>query len=263
MKGAIGKITLAAVVASAGACTPYVTPGGPADLGLLSERQQHAALAAPKGGGEREEMSPQWLRDAATVKPAVKFPAALLVARVQESGYRNRYLEGIDAGGYSIITTREVETEDDMARISRLRGVSEVGSLNRLLVQARRSDATALREAAARLHADLLLVYTFSTSSHDRNNLPLLSVITLGLAPTQSYRVTSTISAIVLDVKTGYVYGAIEQSGKHEGLTIAWNTGSALEAGRRKVEREVFEKLLTELDSFWGRFYERYQRNAG
>lgn len=219
-------------------CTSYVTPGSKADLSIFSNDS---------------------VAQAASSKPAVAFPASIVLARVQGSGYRNYSIDSYGTGKYSIVTVREIEKEEDIDNIQKLVGIAQVGTLNRLLLPENLSSDTDLRQAAAKLHADLLLIYTFSTAFRDRDLFKPLSVITLGLSPTRDYTATATASAILLDVKTGYIYGALEESSKpHEGLSTSWGAADALEDARKAAEREAFEKLVNAFEPFWKRLYQSY-----
>lgn len=217
--------------------TKYVTPGKAVDFTAFTEPNVKKSFEA---------------------KPAVTFPAAVVLVRVQGPEYRNNAVSGYGSGRYTVITTREVENEKDLDNLKKLPGLDELGSLNRLLLPEQLSSDLELREAAGRLRADLLLLYTFSTYFRDEDLLPPLSLISLGLAPTQSYKVTSTASAILIDVKTGFVYGALEESEAQSGIATAWTDAARMEGARLKAEREAFDKLLSSFEPLWLRVYERY-----
>ena len=218
-------------------CATYITPGGQADLSTFTDPNVKKAFLA---------------------KPAIKFPANLAVVRIQESGYRSESCHGIGDGAYSVVTTRELETESDFLSISNLQGIDNVVTLNRLLLPKSLSSDLEVREAAAKLHADGILVYTIATEFRDNNVIPPLTTLSLGLAPNKHYQITSSASAILMDTKTGYIYGALEESDLRSGLTTAWGGRDAIEAGRRKAERAAFDKMLVSFGSFWGQIYRRY-----
>ena len=90
--------------------------------------------------------------------------------------------------------------------------------------------------------------------------LPPLSVITLGLSPNQTAEVTTTASAILLDVRTGYVYGSCESTSRKNQLASAWTSGEAVDFMRLKTERQAFEELLGEFEALWR---ESIDKNAG
>jgi hypothetical protein len=100
---------------------------------------------------------------------------------------------------------------------------------------------------------------TYGKNCRDNEVIPPLTTLTLGLAPNKHYKITSTASAILMDTKTGYVYGALEESDLRSGLTIAWGGSNAIDASRIKAERAAFDKLLASFEPFWERIYNRYK----
>lgn len=180
-------------------------------------------------------------------KPAITFPAHIAVARVQNSS----------SNGYNIATARDIETAQDLSALSKAPGIAGVVSLNRLMVP---DSATAddLRTAAARLHADAVLLYTVDSDSHDNDLLPPLTLATLGMAPNKTYKIASSASAVLIDTRTGYVYGVLEEGASTSGLTSAWGSDTTMDSARRKSERAAFEKLLASFNPFWNRLYARY-----
>src|SRR5207253_2464668 len=77
-----------------------------------------------------------------------------------------------------------------------VRGIAPIG---RLLLPAQLKSDQELRAAAAQLQCDMLLVYTLDTSFHDRDALKPLTVVTLGLSPTNATNATTTASAVPTD----------------------------------------------------------------
>ena len=236
----IPKIFFAVLAATyLSSCATYVTPGRPADLSVMTNPKVKKAFEA---------------------RPAIQFPANLALARVQESGYRSESVQGVGSGAYSVVTTRDIETDKDLDTLSKLPGIAGVVTLNRLLVPKALSSDLDLREAAAKLHTEAIVVYTIATEFSDREIIAPLTTLSLGLAPNHRYKINSTASAILMDTKTGYIYGAIEEGEARSGLTIAWGGSDAIEAARKKAERAAFEKLLTSFQPFWARTYARFRR---
>lgn len=232
------KVVLVIALPLLGGCASYLTPGSKADLSVFTDERVKQAFVG---------------------KPTVNFPANIVLARVQGSGYRNYSIDSFGTGRYSVVTVREIEREEDIARVGRLIGIRQVGAINRLLLSENLSSDLELRQAAAKLQADLLLVYTFSTAFRDRDLFMPLSIITLGLSPTRDYKATATASAILMDVKSGFIYGALEEtSAPHSGLSTSWGAADAMEDARKSAEREAFEKLLSSFEPFWKQLYERY-----
>ena len=230
----IPLVLMAGLLAS---CSYYVTPGRRADLSTFTNPKVKKAFVA---------------------RPEIKFPANIALVRIQGSDYRSESATGVGSGAYTVVTTREIETEGDFDAISKLPGIAGVVTLNRLLLPTSFSSDLDLREAAAKLQADAILIYTVDTEFHDNEVIPPLTTLSLGLAPNKKYKITSTASAILMDTKTGYIYGALEEGDVRNGFTIAWGSGNAIDASRRKAERAAFEKLFVSFDPFWKRIYTRF-----
>jgi hypothetical protein len=225
-------------------CASYMTPGRQADLSTFTDPKVKKAFVA---------------------KPAIRFPATVAVVRIQESGYRSESVQGVGSGAYSVVTASDVETEADIDTLQKVPGIAGVVRLNRLLLPKALNTDLDLREAAAKLQTDAILVYTISTEFSDRDVIAPLTTLSLGLLPNKRYKINSTASAIVMDTKTGYIYGALEEGETRKGLTIAWGSSGAIEDSRKHAERAAFEKLLTSFTPFWIRIYSRFHpaRPAG
>jgi hypothetical protein len=197
-------------------CASYVTPAGRADLASISSYS---------------------MRESFSAKPAAGFPAAIATVRVQEPRYRNYNIDrqgGVyGSGRYSVVLTREVEDEADLNRINTLPQVGGVIGLNRLLLPDKLDSDRDLREAAARLKADMVLLYTFDTSFHNNDESVALNVVTLGLSPTRKVFVRVACSALLLDTRTGFIYSAVEANEKREIRTNAWGCRKQADRARR------------------------------
>jgi hypothetical protein len=233
--------TLPALLAAGllSSCATYVTPGRQADLSTFTDPRVKKAFVA---------------------RPAIRFPATLAIVHIQEPGYRSESTQGVGSGAYSVVTAHDIETEKDIDTISKLHGVGGVVTLNRLLLPKSLSSDLDLREAAAKLQTEAILIYTIATEFSDNDIIAPLTTLTLGLAPNKRYKINSTASAILMDTKTGYIYGALEEGELRSGLTIAWGSSSAIEASRKKAERAAFDKLLASFQPFWTRIYNRFHQ---
>ena len=151
------------------------------------------------------------MRELLTLQPAAPFPARLALARAQASGYYPRSNQCYGEGRYCVVTTGDIETEEDLERISQLPLVSGVAAMGRILLPPKLDSIKDLRRAAATLRTDLLLVYTLDTGFRIENtDIGPLALISLGFLPNKEARVTSTASAALFDVRTGFLYGVAE-----------------------------------------------------
>ena len=226
-------------------CASYVTPAGRADLANISSSS---------------------MRESFSAKPAARFPAAIATVRVQEPKYRNYNIDreggAYGSGRYSVVLTREVENDADLDRLNKLSQVGGVIGLNRLLLPERLDSDRDLREAAARLKADMVLLYTFDTSFHNNDESVALNVVTLGISPTRKVFVRVACSALLLDTRTGFIYSAVEANEKREVRTNAWESRETADRARRDAEQAAFHKLVTEFTKSWPQVVERAQKGA-
>jgi hypothetical protein len=221
-----------------GGCAHYVTPGQAVSLPAITEPD---------------------IGDAFSRAPAASFPARLIVARVQAPGYVSYSNRGYGHGAYSVLTARDMETEDDIRRLGAMPGVASVGPLSRVLLPPELNTTRELRTAAAQLRADVILLYTIDTSFRtDTTRIGPLQAVSLGFFPNKKAHVSSTCAAVFLDVRTGYVYGIAEATATEEQRSGYWNTEAAIEAARVKAERGAFVGALTEIEAAWGNIVGQY-----
>jgi len=191
-------------------------------------------------------------------KPMARFPVNMVAVRVQESGYTSLTNESYGRGNYSIVTVRDIEKNEDFNRINKLTGIAQISPLSRLLLPDYLQSDNELRKAASRLQADMILIYTLDTDFYDRDSSTPLSIISLGLAPTVRVRVITTISAMVMDTRTGYIYGIAEETAREERSAAAFTTKNAYDQLRQKTERRAFEMFLDEFEVLWKNISNRY-----
>jgi hypothetical protein len=245
------RLILSTTIALVAGCASYHAPGRGADLSVMG-----VSAEAQKAG------TPSDINASFDRRPLANFPANIAVVRIQAPHYSSPTAEGFGSGAYSIVLTRDVEPEDAIVRLGKLPMVRGVAPIGRLLLASQLNSDKELRLAAAQLQADLLLVYTLDTTFHDRDLASPLSVVTLGLSPTQSTTVITTASAVLLDTRNGYVYGVSEASARKNGLATAWNTSSAIDGDRQRTEAEAFGKLVGEVETMWKGVVQDYAPNA-
>jgi hypothetical protein len=226
--------------ALAGCGASYATPGGAAPLEALG--------VTPDA---RRGLTNSTIQSALDKQPPARFPTAVAVARVQAPGYRSMTSEGWGGGKYSLVTTRDAESEESIARLAKLPMVTGIAPVNRLLLPANLNSDLELRQAAAALQADLLLVYTFDTVFFEDTFLEPLSLISLGFAPNHTVKLTSTASAVLMDTRNGFIYGVAEATDKGDGLSSAWGSDRAVDRVRRDTEADAFGKLVDQLEVMW------------
>jgi len=218
-------------IAGAGCATNYVTPSAGVSLTDITDED---------------------LRDYYTREPSSPFPANIAVIRVQDSGYTTRTSHGYGHGRFSVVTTRDVETDEAYASIVALPLVNNVVPVGRMLLPANASAIKDLRAPAAKLRADLLLVYTIDTTfSVEGQELGPLSLISLGFIPNKKAHVTATVAGVLVDVRTGFIYGTSEATATENQRATVWSTENAIDSSRMRAEKEAFDEFAAEFGTFW------------
>lgn len=203
----------------------------------VNSPKARAALA-----GKREAFSHALISRAYDAKPTMRFPAAVAVAPQGREAVMQ--LRALDALG----KLDPLKTLPDLRGLPLVSGLVENGSAH--------ADATnvadlRLREAAARLHADAVLLITVETNATDGQIFAPLTVATLGLFPNKRYEIVATSLAALIDTRTGYVYGTLEKSAAKSGIVMVAGSDESLSRRTQQAQREAMEKLVDAFPEFW------------
>jgi len=191
------------------------------------------------------------INEAMSRRRKARLPARIAFARVQRSGYEGGApCQG--TGEYCFVTTREFESDEDFARLKKMRKVSSVNPLKRLLVPEDLASMEQLRGAAKSMKANVLLVYSINTKYKiDDAQHQAVSVVTLGLLATRTARVDTTASAAIVDAVNGAVLGVAEGIAFDEQKASNWSTEGKLKASRAQVEQKAFQEMLGDVERVW------------
>ena len=234
----LGAAAVIAVMGLTAGCASYTTPGGSVKLSELADADINQLMSR---------------------QPAAQFPAYVLLVRVQAPKYQAQGVEGFGSGRYSVVTTRDVESEQDIKRMSEWPKVVQLEPLNRLLLSPPLNSIKDLRTAAAQVRADILLVYSLDTTFQiGPQKYPPLTAISLGFLPDHEASVTTTASAVFFDVRTEFVYGFAEASAREAEKASAWSSKEVVDRLRKKTERDAFQRLVGELEKTWNTVLERF-----
>lgn len=215
------------------ACATYQTPGAGINIGNLSKADTDIAELMKR-------------------EPASPFPARIAIARAQTSGYYSRNNQCYGKGNYCVVTTRDVETEQDFERLGRLPMISGIAAMSRILLPEQLNSIKDLRVAAATLKTDMLLVYSLDTRFKvESTDIGPLALVSLGFLPNKKAHVSTTASAALFDVRTGFVYGAVEATAKEQQRATVWSSEEAIDNSRLKTEAASFQQLLGEFEKLW------------
>lgn len=212
-------------------CASYTTPGGPVDLTGIQSAD---------------------IRELMSREPAAVFPAGLSFARVQSPAYRSMTAETYGSGAFAVVANREFMTDAILQDIAGWPSVTAIAPLTRLLTPTQLNDIDDLRTASARLKSDILIVFTLDTTFRvDGKSIGPLSVISLGLLRDRETVVSTTASAVFVDVRSGFVYGVAESTAAEKQVTSAWGNINVVDQARLVTERQAFDGLLRELETTW------------
>lgn len=221
------------VTALSGCASSYVTPNKSVDLAQVSDIDIQQAYQG---------------------KPTANFPARIVYVRL-EKAEENYY----GSGSYNVVKTWGFESEEDEARLSRLVGVAGIAPLSEMLIPSELSGLKDLRMIAAKMHADMLLVYSVDSASRvEKKEFGLLEVITLGFRDNKEVDVKASASATFYDVKTEYLYGLAQASSRKAGQTDIWNREKVVAGLRKAAEKEALHNLVPQIEATWEKIREDY-----
>jgi len=211
-------LLLLSVLSTAAGCAAYAVPGKGANF--------HAIGMSPAEKDQQTDPSIVALLDK---KPLASFPAAVAIVRIQDAGYQDRTVQtyGTPEGRYRVVLTRDVEKPELIAKLASLPMLSTLEPINRLELPEGLSSDRELRAAAASLHADMVLIYTFDDKLDDTDLASALTILTIGISPNKYLTVTCTASAVLMDTRNGYIYGAAEATEKKSTLANCWGEDAA------------------------------------
>lgn len=222
--------------------TSYVTPGRSVAISELAEEDIAKILSN---------------------KPTAVFPVNIAIARVQAPKYTNHRYDNTSnssaQNNFSMVLTRDSEDDEAFEKLSNLEGIEQASPFNRLLLPYNYNSIKDLRLAAAKMKAQMLLVYTFDTEFIiDTKNYGPQNVFTLGYLKNKEVKVVTTASVAIFDVQTEYLYGLAETTAKANKKSNAWKKKDEVDALRIQTERKAFNELVGEIEVIWKDISEEY-----
>jgi len=230
-------------------------------LGLLAGCQTHvvapmgadmSVFGMPPDENTRRAQTDYEIEKTLELAPLARFPATIAIVRVQSAASASRS-HGVSygSGAYQIELTPTVETDAHLRQVDRLNQVHGAVRLNRLVIGERCRTNKDLRAAAARLHADLLLVYTINTEWAIDNDAEPLDAITFGFSKYKNVTVTSTATALLLGTHNGYIYATAEVARDKRYKDNAWRNSEQIEEAKETLEQQAFDGLVESFVKAW------------
>lgn len=228
-------ITVLALLCAA--CATYVTPGGGAPLQQLNRAD---------------------IAEGSARQPAPQLPASVAMVRLQASPYRSYTAEGRGSGRFSVIAESSAPPPAALQTVSRWPSVESATALQSAWLPERLESLDDLRGAAAKMQADVLLVYTVDTR-FELAGKPLAAdaSIPLGAKGEGPVAIRSKASLAFVDVRTGYVYGAVDGEARIDAADTA--SREALDRQRLNVENDAVTRLLAAAAETWSGLVQQYQ----
>ena len=243
----IFALAAAALALSACAYSTQTTSGADYLSGYVNAPRSTAAVGEAGKDGAALSLDEE-IREIAAIEPALRFPARIGVARVE-----NRRLTSVPASELTYwgeLAERLGSGVGEFAPVSPL-----IASMVDSTPRGRGGPAELIadiRRGAARQHLDYVLVYELSGDfSQSTNVLSAADLTVLGyfLLPSREVKIRGAANAILLDVRNGYPYGtaaaAVEDSDLARG-------SSAYERGRdgaERAKRAAVEELTVEVEA--------------
>lgn len=191
-------------------------------------------------------------------QPQASFPANLTLLRLQGQDYSSYTYHHRNTGRFTPVTIHEFDPQPYINKLKSLPMVNSVSTMNRLLIPKCNNEKDA-RVAAARLQADMLILYTIDTQFFIDDGYKPLSVVSLGLLPTQNARVHSVASALIMDTRSGYIYGTAEASSKSEKKTSGWTSEDDVDRTRLETEKQALDRLMGQVPIAWNELLVKYR----
>ena len=194
-------------------------------------------------------------------RPLAKFPVTLAVACVDRSyshGYYGYWWWNADERA----RIKEEEKQGWLEATKGIKAISDTCFVSDLLLpeitkhdghwQYAGHSMKGLRAAAARLHADLLLVYSAPSDYGNETNpasLLYLTIVGCWVSPGNDISSYTLARAALVDVRTGYVYAVAEDDAEAKTITPVAYDEKVYKKLMKKTRAEAVTKLQTQIKS--------------
>jgi hypothetical protein len=218
---------------------------------VLSLTGCQSYVNSPKAVAGRAEsvkaFSDPLIARAFNARPAIRFPARIALAPQDDQS--RQQLRNLDAAG-------KLDALKTLPHVAHLAPLSSV-----LMLKSDDWDRANLymREAAAKLHADAILILKVDTHITDGKIFAPLTPLSLGLLPNNRAAVVCTALAALVDTRTDYVYGTLERSAGKTCFTNSWDEFSRDRATDRAAS-EAMMKVFSEIPDFWRGVVQAHRR---
>ena len=205
----------------------------------------------------QEKVTEASIKEALATKPQFSWPAKLAVAEIGRSE-----LDGLTYRDRTILAEglAPVSATDEKLWNERLRkdhpDIGAAVALPSLLVPASEDPMILrLRQAAAKVHADLLLVYMRESDWGERPNpasIAYLTILGLWISPGNDLEGCTVAKGILFDVRNGFVYGVVAGDAETRATVPAVYAEGTREKMRKRTRAESLTDLMDETSGLVG-----------
>ncbi|MEM1212565.1 MAG: hypothetical protein AAGI68_09740 [Planctomycetota bacterium] len=104
---------------------------------------------------------------------------------------------------------------------------------------------------ARQQNADLLAVYTLTSSADYHDRFPPLSILTLGMLPTYVYEANATAELALFETHSQQPIALYTRAGHTFKLTNFWDSSEPLEHTHNRARRKALLRTLDDLQNHW------------
>lgn len=224
---------LSIIVASTSGCMPM--PRYTTDISEARTIQPMDQVPAPKA----------WR---GTLRPIASFPAVIAVLELTSPKQWNEE---------RAMGIRTEEESADLRCLDSLPRVQQLSMINPMHIQW--GHPQSYYSAARSMNADILILYQVRSGRvYHGVTIPLLGVLTLGLFPNEYRQAFATASALILDARTGYLYGTIEMSSSAWRLANGWTGDDQDDSIALRARQHAIADFGKALPQAWERILKKH-----
>jgi hypothetical protein len=111
------------------------------------------------------------------------------------------------------------------------------------------------------LNLDLILLCDQSSSKDTQQHLPPLQYLSLGIVNPESTKANVQLDAVLMDARTGFIYGTIGDAGKSTAVSLTiFDAEATANAGEKRASNKAKQQLITRFPAFWNNVKKQYQK---
>ncbi|MDF1730570.1 MAG: hypothetical protein P1U49_03640 [Minwuia sp.] len=205
--------------------------------------------------------------EAASVEPLLRFPARIGLARLD--GLYRSDVPPAEASGWIAVAETMQDGIGELVPINHMLGDEAANSvgLNNNGWTAQQISIAKIRLAAARQHLDAVIIYrTQAESESGATFAAALDYTLVGtfLVPGHMVEAQSVATAVILDVRNGYMYGEVTETATKTRLTNYWSTRDAERSSSEAASVRAALKLAPAVGAVLEQMYEtQLRKRAG